>query len=192
MHAAAPCFHLGTADNFFYRPITTFDKRVRTCGEYAFNGGVFFKPGHQAYALKRSDHRHAILKRVDGAVIAFAKAPDRRVGIQRHDKGRTKGARFGKIGDVASMENVEYAIGECKFARQTRNSACQLTRGADFFFERRTHGVILRYARRRFRRHQTSGRLNFRIATRCRQPRNEFLTKAVEIRRRFERTVEQA
>ena len=52
-HLAPPAGHFLVADDFFHRPVATFDQHVGAALEYASDGGIFVEPSDQRNAFQR-------------------------------------------------------------------------------------------------------------------------------------------
>ena len=72
----------------------------------------------QVDAAERGEHRHAIVERIERAVVALAEAAHRRVGVDRDGQRGAQRARLLEVGDVAAVQEVEHAVGEHPRARQ--------------------------------------------------------------------------
>src|SRR5882757_2539440 len=80
----------------------------------------------QAHRFQRRENRHALLERIERSFRAFVQLASRSIGVDADHQRRAETARVIKIGDVTSMQNVEYAIGEDERAVQRRNSRGQV------------------------------------------------------------------
>src|SRR5438445_1233568 len=112
MHASAPTAHFGRPDYRFGFPVAALGEHLRPGGEYQRERRVLVEPRHEMDGFKGCYHRHAVGERVERTLLAFAQTLRRRVAVDCDKKRRPEGARFGEIGDVPAMQDVEHAIGE--------------------------------------------------------------------------------
>jgi hypothetical protein len=89
-YAPPPGGHFPVADDSLDRPVATLDENLRPAIEDARERRILVEPGDQRHRFERGDHRQTIGQRIDRPVVAFAEAPDRRVGVQGHDQRRTQ------------------------------------------------------------------------------------------------------
>lgn len=112
MDGAAGCLHDISPDNFPLTPVTTFDQVVRFDLAYKLQRGRLIKRSNETDTLKRSDECHAVFQRVDRPSGSLIQLAYRVIGIQGHQQRDSQPSCFFKIGDVATMENIETAVGK--------------------------------------------------------------------------------
>src|SRR6185312_15249176 len=108
---------------------------IRTAGEDRLDRRVLLEPGDQRHALERRDHRHAVLERVHRPVLALAEPAHGSIRIERHHERAAQRARLGEVGDMAAMQDVEYAVGEDHRALDAFRPRRELAGRADLRFE---------------------------------------------------------
>ena len=114
----APAAHFSRADNVFKPPITAFNQDVGTNGQDHPKRCVVTKRGDERDCLKCRQYRHAVADCVNGPVETFGEPPDRSIVIDRDHQACAQRACLRKIGNMAAMQNIKYAVGKNHGSRQ--------------------------------------------------------------------------
>lgn len=116
-------------------PVAAFHEHLGLDSENQLERSVFLEPNDEADRFECRDDRRTIRQTIDRTIIAFAEPPHRFIGVERDDEARPERAGLREAGDVAAVENIEYAIGEYQGALERCRTARKLTGGTDLSLE---------------------------------------------------------
>jgi len=136
-HPAATRQHPRGADDALDRPVAALDQHVGARGCDQRFRRVVVEPGDRADRLERGDERQAVVKRVYRALAGLAEPPRRGIAVQRDEQRGSLASGAREIGRVATVQDVEHAVGEDERPRQRADPALELARIADLRLEGR-------------------------------------------------------
>src|SRR5579862_870612 len=118
LEAATPCDDFRRAHRATNVVVAALDDDVGPAREHQRERGVLIEGNDETHRFERSDDCTAVFEFVDRSFITLAEPPSGGIGIEAEDKRRAELPRAVEIGDVPTVENVEYPIGEHQRTRK--------------------------------------------------------------------------
>ena len=96
---------------------------------------LVLKDHNERDGLKGGEHRRSVGLNIDRAVVSLAEHLDGSVAVDSDDEARAEATGLRKIGDVATVEDVEDAVRHDDGMRERASARLQLAHSANLAFE---------------------------------------------------------
>ncbi len=137
VNSTAPFTDLPVADDTVDWPIASFDEHIGATIDNPCQRRILIEPSHQIHRGQGCDHRQTVGQTIHRPIIAFAKTFDGEIAVQRHHQRRAQCAGLCQQSHMPAMQDIETAVGEYQWSRQTETVFGEILWRDDFFFEGR-------------------------------------------------------